>query len=163
MVDTLVSPAARAMIGEVTAGPNHAVITAREAQRYARAVDDLNPVYFDEAAAHDAGYRTLVAPPTFLDHVTVEGGAVGELRADGLFRGAEQRGPEMGRVMFGGQEWEWYEPAYVGDSITAVQRLTGIDEKTGSKGPFVLITWETEYTNQHGTVLARSRQQGISR
>jgi acyl dehydratase len=163
MADSLVPASARAMIGEVTAGPRSAELTARDAQRYARAVDDLNPLYFDEAAARAAGYRTLVAPPTFLDHVTVEGGEVADMRTDGIFAGAEQRGPQLGRVMFGGQEWDWLEPAYVGDTITATQRLTAIDEKSGAKGPFVLVTWETEYTNQHGTVVARSRQQGISR
>ena len=163
MSDVLVPPEARARIGEVTAEPVSAVISAREAQRYAQAVDDLNPIYFDEAAAVAAGYRTLVAPPTFLDHVIVQGRPVADLRTDGLFRSPESRGLGMKRVMFGGQEWEWLAPVYVGETVTATQRLAAIDEKAGSSGPFVVVTWETTFTDQHGSVLARCRLQGISR
>jgi acyl dehydratase len=163
MTTTLVPPEARAMIGQVTAGPASALITAREAQRYAQAVDDLNPVYFDEDAARAAGYRTLVAPPTFLEHAVVQGRDVGQLRTDGLFRNPESQGLALKRVMFGGQEWEFLAPAYVGETVTAVQHLTDIVEKDGSKGPFVLVTWETTFTNDAGTVVARCRQQGISR
>jgi hypothetical protein len=51
----------------------------------------------------------------------------------------------------------------VGDTVTGTQRLVGIDEKEGGKGPFALITWETTYTNQDGDVVARARLRGISR
>jgi acyl dehydratase len=163
MTTALVPPEAKAMIGQVTAGPTTALVTARETQRYAQAVDDLNPVYFDEEAARAAGYRTLVAPPTYVEFAVVEGRAVGDMREDGLFRGASSGGLGLKRVMFGGQEWEFLAPVHVGDTVTATQRLSDIAEKEGSKGPFVLVTWETTYTDQSGTVLARARQQGISR
>ena len=151
------------MIGEITAGPSTATITAKESQRYAQAVGDLNPIYFDEAAAISAGYRTLVAPPTFLDHVTVPGRPLDDLRVDGLFSSTGSVDLGLKRVMFGGQEWDFVAPAHVGDTVTATQRLAGIDAKEGGKGPFVLVTWETSYTDQDGNLLARSRQQGISR
>lgn len=163
MSDSLVPPGAREMIGQVTAGPISAVISAKETQRYAQAVDDLNPIYFDEEAAQAAGYRTLVAPPTFLDHVAVQGRSVDEMRTDGLFHNPTSRGISMKRTMFGGQEWDWLAPAYVGDTITATQRLAAIDEKVGGKGPFVLVSWETTFTNQDGDVVAKARLQGISR
>jgi acyl dehydratase len=160
----LVPESARAMVGRVTAGPVTATITAKESQRYAQAVDDLNPVYFDEDAARDAGHRTLVCPPTFLDHVVVQGRPVSQLREDGLFTGGGSGGGlGLRRVMFGGQEWDWLAPAHVGDEVTATQRLASIEEKQGSKGPFVLVTWETTFTDQAGEVLARCRLQGISR
>jgi acyl dehydratase len=163
MSTTLVPPEATAMIGQVTAGPVSALVTAREAQRYAQAVDDLNPVYFDEDAARAAGHRTLIAPPTFLEHVVVQGRGVGEMRVDGLFRDPTSKGLALKRVMFGGQEWEFLAPAHVGDTVTAVQHLTDITEKDGAKGPFVLVTWEWTFTDQRGSVIARCRQQGISR
>jgi len=160
---SLVRPEVRELIGTVTAEPVSATITAKESQRYAQAVGDLNPLYFDEQAAREAGYDGLLCPPTFLDHVVVEGRPLGDLRTDGLFRRPDGPDIGMGRVMFGGQEWDWLAPVYVGDTITATQRLAGIDEKEGGKGPFVLVTWETTFTNQHGDVVARSRLQGISR
>ena len=92
MSDALVPPEARALVGTVTTEPVTAKITAKEAQRYAQAVGDLNPLYFDEEAARAAGYRTLVAPPTFLDHVVVPA-AASDLRVDGLFRNPD--GPSL--------------------------------------------------------------------
>ena len=151
------------MIGRVTAGPATALITARDSQRYAQAVDDLNPVYFDEEAARAAGHRTLVVPPTFLEYAVVEGGGVGDLRPDGLFTNPSRPNLALNRVMFGGQEWEFLAPTYAGDTITAVEHLADIVEKEGSRGPFALVTWETTYTDQDGNVVARARRQGISR
>jgi acyl dehydratase len=67
------------------------------------------------------------------------------------------------RVMFGGEEWEFRAPAYVGDTITAQGRLKSLEEKEGGSGPFVLMTTETTYTNQDGEVVALSRGRSIAR
>jgi acyl dehydratase len=163
MSETQVPEGAHESLGQVTAGPVVAEITAKEAQRYAQAVDDLNPVYFDEEAARAAGHRGLIAPPTLLDHVVVQGWALETLRPDGLFGNPSDEGLNRSRVMFGGQEWDWLAPVHVGDTITAVQRLVAVEEKLGRQGAFVLTTWETTFTDQGGDVVARSRLQGISR
>jgi len=152
------------MVGESLGEPVSAVVTRREAQRYARAVGDLSPIYFDEAAARAAGYEGLVAPPTFVGHVVVEGLSLGDLRDDGLWI---DRGPKVrlavSRTMFGGEEWEFRAPVLVGDTITAQRRLAAVEEKDGRSGPFVLIHYETTYTNQHNQVVATSRLVGIAR
>ena len=156
---------ARALVGQRVAGPHRAVITAKESQRYAQAVGDLNPVYFDEAAARAAGHAGLVAPPTFVSHVVVQGRPLDQVRQDGLFRAGD--GPDVKlavhRVMFGGEEWDFLAPVLVGDVVTAETRLAGLDEKEGSKGAFVRIVRETTYTRAGGEVVARSRQIGIAR
>jgi acyl dehydratase len=139
-----------------------AAISAKESQRYAHAVDDLNPIYFDEAAARAAGYRTLVAPPTFVSHAVVQGRPLAELRVDGLFRTVSVK-LNVKRIMFGGEEWDFLEPVCVGDTITAETRLADLDQKDGSKGPFVRMVRETTYTNQDGETVARTRQIGIAR
>lgn len=153
-----------ALVGQALGEPTSAVITRREAQRYARAVGDLNPIYFDEDAARAAGYDGLVAPPTFVGHAVVEGGTLDDLRTDGLWvdRGRKLR-LGVSRSMFGGEEWEFHRPVLVGDTITAVRRLGAIEEKDGSKGPFVLMHNETTFTNQHGDVVAVSRLVAIAR
>src|SRR5262245_5013649 len=105
--------------------PTSAVVTRREAQRYAPAVGHRDPVYFDEDAARAAGYDGLVAPPTFVSHVTVEGGTVDDLREDGLWRDRGGSSPirlNVSRTMFGGEEWEFRLPVLVGDTITAQRR-----------------------------------------
>jgi acyl dehydratase len=146
--------------------PTSAVVTRRDAQRYARAVGDLDPIYFDEEAARAAGYDGLVAPPTFVGHVTVEGGTLDDLREDGLWRDRRGSSPirlNVSRTMFGGEEWEFRVPVLVGDTITAQRRFGNVEEKDGRSGPFVLLHYETTYTNQRDEVVAVSRLVGIAR
>lgn len=166
MVDSLIPEQTRALVGQALNDPVSGVIVETEAQRYAYAVDDLNPIYFDEAAANAAGYRTLVAPPTYVAHVVAQHRPVEALRVDGIYRGGAARHRielRVKRVMFGGEEWEFLVPAYVGDTITAVTRLHSLEEKSGGSGPFVLQTVETTYTNQDGDVVAKGRTKSIAR
>jgi acyl dehydratase len=159
----IVTDEMRAQIGELTALRVTAEITARDAQRYAMAVDDLNPVYFDAEAARAAGYRTLVAPPTFVGHVVAPTKPLSELRTDGLYKGGARLKLGLPRVMAGGDAWEFLAPAYVGDVVTAESRLVEITERSGAKGPFVTSVVETTFTNGDGELIARLRQTAIAR
>jgi acyl dehydratase len=152
------------MVGAALGEPVSAVVTRREAQRYARAVGDLDPIYFDEDAARAAGYDGLVAPPTFVGHAVVEGATLDDLREDGLWidRGRKLR-LAVSRTMFGGEEWTFHLPVLVGDTVTAQRRLGAVEEKDGRSGPFVLLHYETTFTNQHDDVVAVSRLVGIAR
>lgn len=160
---SLIPPESAAQVGTVVGDVRTAEITAKEAQRYAQAVDDLNPIYFDADAARAAGYEGLVAPPTFVAHVVVQGQPLSALRPDGLFGSGQRLDLAVQRVLFGGEEWDFVRPAHIGDVITAETRLAALDQKEGSKGAFVRITNETTYTNQRGEVVARARQIGIAR
>ncbi|MGB5760713.1 MAG: MaoC family dehydratase N-terminal domain-containing protein [Acidimicrobiales bacterium] len=150
-------------VGPLLADPVTVVIDRRESQRYALAVDDRNPVYFDAAAARAAGHRTIIAPPTFITHAIVPPRANDQTREDGLWRDGGGVRLEVQRMMFGGEEWDFLEPVCVGDRITAETRLADLDQKEGSKGPFVRVVRETTFTNGEGTIVARSRQIGIAR
>jgi acyl dehydratase len=164
MPDSLVPAEARALVDQLVGEPQSATISRRESQRYAWAAGDLNPIYFDEPAAHAAGYKGLVVPPTLLGWIMEDGRQLEELREDGLYRGRRQAIPlRVSRTMFGGQEWDFVAPILVGDTITAETRLKGLEEKSGSSGPFVLTTQETTYTNQRGEVVARARVISIAR
>ena len=133
--ENLIPPETLAMVGQPLGAPVTAQITAKEAQRYAQAVGDLNPLYFDEAAAKAAGYRTLLAPPTFVAYAVVEGQSLDRLRGDGLFRGCPSVPLRTKRVMFGGEEWDFLAPACIGDVITAETRLKALEQKQGGSGP----------------------------
>ncbi len=162
--ESLIPPEARERIGQVVGEGQTATISRRESQRYAWAAGDLNPIYFDEAAARAAGYAGLVVPPTLLGWVMEDGRPLEQLREDGLYGGRRQGIPlRVTRTMFGGQEWDFVEPILVGDTISAETRLKSLEEKAGSSGPFVLTTQETTYTNQHGRVVARARALSIAR
>jgi acyl dehydratase len=155
-----------ARVGELLAEPVTVRIDQREAQRYALAVGDENPVYFDEEAARAAGHRGLAVPPTFVTHAVVPPRPLGDLRPDGLWRNRGEVRLSVERIMFGGEEWEMVEPVCADDVITAETRLAAVDQKDGSKGPFVRIVRETTFSREDGdgvTVVARSRQIGIAR
>ena len=76
-----------ALVGREQGEPVTADITATGAQRYAQAVGDLNPIYFDVDAARAAGYRDLVVPPTYVQYALVRGRPLEDIREDGLFAG----------------------------------------------------------------------------
>jgi len=65
-VGTLIPEETLAMIGQRLSEPVTGTITSRDAQRFALAAGDRNPLYFDEAAARAAGYRTTLVPPVLL-------------------------------------------------------------------------------------------------
>ena len=163
MSTSLIPPESLERIGEILYGPITVTINKREAQRYALAVGDENPIYFDESAAKAAGYKTMTVPPTFVTHAMVIPKPLSTLRTDGLYRDGTGVRLEVARMMFGGEEWDFLEPVYIGDQITATARLAALDQKSGSKGPFVRQVRETTFVNQEMTTVARSRQIGIAR
>lgn len=163
MSESLIPAESMARVGEVMSGPVTVVIDRREAQRYAFAVGDENPLYFDEAAAQAAGYRTLVAPPTYVTHAVAQPQSASTLRTDGLYRDGTGVRLLVDRVMFGGEEWDFLAPVCIGDEITATTRLAALDQKEGRKGPFVRQVRETTFVNQFGDEVARSRLIGIAR
>lgn len=163
MDQSLIPAETAARVGQLLTEPITFIVEARESQRYALAVGDENPVYFDEEAAQAAGHRTMIAPPTFVTHATVPPRPNAALRVDGLWQTSDGLRLEVERMMFGGEEWDFLEPVCVGDTITAATRLADLDEKDGSKGPFVRVVRETTFTRDDEVVVARSRQIGIAR
>jgi len=163
MSSSLIPPESLARVGEILAGPITVRIDSREAQRYAYAVGDLNPIYFDEDSAKAAGYRTLTIPPLFITHALVPPKPTEALRTDGLYKDSATVTLEVERMMFGGEEWDFLEPVCVDDEITGTTRLLDLDQKEGKKGSFVRLVRETTFTNQNEQVVARSRQIGIAR
>jgi acyl dehydratase len=161
---SLIPSETRALVGKPLGAPVTATIHADEAERFAYAAGDTNPLYLDEAAARAAGHPARVVPPAFLVWAFEPPRPLAGLRDDGLWRDA---GPPLrlgvSRVLYGGEEWEYRAPVYAGDTLTAETRLAALEEKTGGSGPFVLLTTETTYTNQAGEVVALVRGKRIAR
>ena len=161
---SLIPEETRALVGERLGEQATATIHAHDAERFAHAAGDTNPVYFDDAAARAAGHRARVVPPGFLVWALEPPRPLEALRADGLWRDA---GPPLrlsvSRVLYAGEEWEYRAAVHVGDTITAQTRHASLEEKTGGSGPFVLATTETTYTNQANEVVAILRGRRIAR
>jgi acyl dehydratase len=118
---------------------------------YARAVGEENPVYFDRAAAKEAGFRDVPAPPMFA--VVYSTGSV----APGLFD--PDVGINFAMMVHGSQEFEWGEPVCAGDVITTVTTVKDISEK-GGMGFYV---FESVSTNQDGREVVRGTWTNIVR
>jgi acyl dehydratase len=120
-------------------------------REYARAVGEDNPIYFDRAAATEAGFRDIAAPPMFA--VVYFAGSF----APALFD------PEVGinfaMMVHGSQEFEWSEPVCSGDVISTVTSVKDISEK-GGMGFYV---FETVSTNQDGAEVVRGTWTNIVR
>jgi acyl dehydratase len=161
---SLIPEETRALVGQRLGAPVSATIHAHDAERFAFAAGDTNPIYFDAAAARAAGHRTRVVPPGFLVWALEAPRPLEALREDGLWRDA---GPpirlHVSRVLYAGEEWEYHGAVHVGDTITAETRLASLEEKTGGSGPFVLATTETTYTNQANEIVAILRGRRIAR
>ncbi len=113
---------------------------------FAKAIGETNPVYTDLAAAREAGYRDLPAPPTFPFVLDMD--APEFLPVLGLFD------LDIARILHGAQEFEYFTPICAGDVITIKARVADVFDKKNGALEFVVI--ESTYTNQIGELTARS-------
>lgn len=164
--DSLVDDRARAVVGRTIATATGRVVK-KEFQRWAAAVGDHNPLYFDDEFARAHGYREAVMPPLYLQQVTLGVIDLAELRPDGIPGGSGTSAliplPKCPRWMAGGESTSFYQPLYDGDEITSVRTVSSIEEKHGRSGAFVLITSTTSYTRQDGRLVAESTMTTIAR
>jgi acyl dehydratase len=140
-------------------------ITAAMIQRYAVAVGDESPLYFDDAYARACGYLGIIAPPTFLAAVLgwEAGPAERELLSDGSDPALIIPETAGYKFMGGGQTLTFQEPVYAGDGITARKRVTDVYERQARSGALFFVVSETVYVNQQGTQLMHCRETLIAR
>jgi hypothetical protein len=126
---------------------------------FARSVGHTDPVYYDEAAAKAAGYRSMPCPPGYLGTPVFRPSA-GERGPMGRNTGPQPSRP-LKRVLNGGTEIEYMEDICAGDVLTATSHLAALEERTGSIGEMLISTNKTVYKNQAGKVVAISTGTGI--
>jgi acyl dehydratase len=150
-------------IGSETEMTTGEPVLARDIRRYALAIDDLNPIYFDENAARKGKYGGLAAPLNYISWAVGVPGSekpVGELGEDGLatFVGV----PDIPNVwdlgwVRGGDELEFFKPVYVNDRVSVKGKIVDMKEKDGKSGKLLFVTSEFTYTNQDAELLAKHR------
>jgi hypothetical protein len=126
---------------------------------FARAVGHTDPVYYDEAEARKAGYRSLPTPPGYLGTpiFNPRSGGGGPM---GRNRGAQPSRP-LNRVLNGGTDIEQLEDICAGDVLTATSQVASYEERQGSIGDMLITTNKTIYKNHAGKVVAISTGTGI--
>ena len=124
-----------------------ATVEAGKIRLFCKAIGEENPIHLDEAAAKAAGYRTIVAPPTFITAVTND-----DPNKGGLLKLIEVN---IGYILHGEQHYEYYAPIYVGDKLTCQQKITDIYEKKG--GALWFVVSEIDVTGEGGKLVAKAR------
>ena len=121
-----------------TYAPSTYAVGREKIREYAAAVGETNPLHFDLAAARDAGYDDLVAPPMFA--VVYGARSVGPGILD----------PEVGinfaMMVHAGQEFVWGPVVVAGDEITTTASVKDISDRGG----MVFYVFETISENQRG-------------
>jgi acyl dehydratase len=164
VIESLIDPETAARVGTVAATARGDVIR-RDWQRWAAAVGDDNPLWFDPDYARANGYRDVICPPLYLQYAILGVSPLAGLRPDGS-SGAVSGSlafPKAPRRMAGGESTTFHLPAYHRDEIEMVRTIESVVEKEGRSGRFVLVTWHTVYRNQHGELVAEASTSMIAR
>ena len=132
-------------------------------KRYADAVGDFNPIYWDDEYAKNSRYGSIIAPHGFFGWPTrwSELGPTHSKLREEMLAAVTQAG--YSRVLDGGIEYEFFSPARAGDILAALPRIISIYERETKTGTLAFSVMETTYTNQNGALVARARQTLIHR
>lgn len=154
---TLLTPELQAMVGrEVSYKAPEAL--GRAALRYfALAVGDDNPLYTDEDFARAHGYPGVIAPPTLICETNQYAGLP---RDEDGYAGHSWRLEVPGtRLVRGGNSYVFHRPVLPTDVITATWRITGMTERTTSRGlDMLIVTSVAQYTSQSGEPLVTNTE-----
>ncbi len=106
-------------------------------RRFAQAIGDDNPLYYDEEYAKKSRYGGVIAPPTFATVFGFEG--------ERVLQGLDIN---FARLLHGEQEYEYFKPIMAGDTISFSTKIVGIDQKEGKSGIMDIVKTEMIGYNQ---------------
>jgi acyl dehydratase len=121
-------------------------------RRFAEALGETNPIYLDDAAARAAGYRGLVAPPTFA--LSLRAGS--DLR-DGLLVSPGTH------LLQAEQSFEYARPIVAGDRLSVRSKVVEISQRATPTGPADVVVLEDEGRDESGELVYRSRSLWVVR
>jgi len=137
-------------------------VTKKDIKRFAQAIGEINPIHFDEDYAKSAGYGAVVAPPLFCQMFTFEDVPPELLPRDGSPIEIDVPIPAQ-RTVGGGSSYEIFQRVKAGDQITSKSTLKDISTKEGKSGLLYFVVVETEFSNQHGELVAKETATYIKR
>ncbi len=111
---------------------------------FAKVIGLADPIHTDEAAAKAAGYRGIVAPPTFIFGAPGDSGETMKL--------IETLEIDLGKVLHGEQRFDYHAPVCAGDTLRFQSKVRDIYDKKGGALEFVVNG--TKVTNQLGEHVA---------
>lgn len=155
--ESLITPEVKAMIGIEKTFSSPEEVGRATIRRFAIAVGDPNPLYWDEEFAQNTRYGGIIAPPTMIFELNHNlGDDISE--EDGGYSDKILLPPPLTRFVRGGNEYELFQPVRPTDKITFRRKISQIYEKEGKAGPLVFVIIEITYTNQKGELLGINRE-----
>ncbi|MHB1420302.1 MAG: MaoC family dehydratase N-terminal domain-containing protein [Bacillota bacterium] len=132
------------LVGE----PFTEVVEKGAIRKFAEAIGDPNPIFYDEEYAKSTPHGGIIAPPTF--PITF-------------------RAPMPGiniwgtKNLHGGQEFNYLRPIKAGDKITVQTRIVDVYEKSGNSGKMTMLVTETTGKDEQGQLVYTAVNTGVFR
>lgn len=149
---SLVSNEARTWIGR-SQPPIHIEVTRRDIQKYSVATEQRQRKFLDGDEAPPMFLFGLLRPVLPLDNLGRDGIAQDEFLPDFPLK----------RIMAGGTEMTYYRPLCPGDKLIATKILADIQEKNGSSGPLIFVSYDLTVETENGEVVVEERSTRIIR
>jgi len=141
-------------------------------RRFAQAIMDRDPLYFNEEYAAKTAFKKLVAPPLYPAHafrtaadapdplvsVQEDPNADGTAGNDGMYFGLDPIPMPFKRLLNGGNEIEFFRCLEVGERCVAQAKYANIVLKEGKNGQMLLVDIETTFRTEVGDLLLINRQ-----
>ena len=111
---------------------------------FAEVIGATDPIYFDTNAAQAAGYRNVVAPPTFIFGAESDSGVLMKL--------LDTLKIDLRELLHGEQRFDYHAPVCAGDTLRFQTRVADIYDK--KDGALEFVVNDTKVTNQLGEHVA---------
>ena len=111
---------------------------------FAEVIGSADPICLDEASAKAAGYRNVVAPPTFIFGAESDSGVLMKL--------LDTLKIDLREVLHGEQRFDYHAPVCAGDTLRFQTRVADIYDK--KDGALEFVVNDTKVTNQLGEHVA---------
>ncbi|ORV81833.1 3-hydroxyacyl-ACP dehydratase [Mycobacterium interjectum] len=121
--------------------PDYFEVGREQVRAFARAIKCDDPACFDEVAAAELGYDSLIAPLTFVS-------IFAKIIQDDFFRNVDV-GMETMQIVQVDQQFRYIKPVLVGDKLFGRMDIESVNERFGAD---IVVTKNT-CTNERGEVL----------
>lgn len=128
----------RGLIGRTL--PEHSIMVEKYPLRFfAEAIGAEDAMHRDEAAAQAAGYRSLLAPPTYV-------ACLSSMADPDPYALLQLLKVDLRKVLHGEQRFTYHQPVCAGDVLRFNARIADIYDK--KNGALEFVVFETRVTNQ---------------
>ena len=153
----LLSEELRCWIGREAHYPAREELGRASIRYFVLAMGDDNPLYVDDDYARQAGYPSVIAPPTLVCETCQY--AHQSPNADGYIGHEWQLPLPASRLVRAGNDYEFMRPVLPSDRISVTWTLENIVEKSSSRGGTQLfVTSVARYCDAAGEIVAINRE-----